>query len=330
MLYIKGFIAAVLLGACCLYACKEIPDGFLSSQMYYSKYPFEVSAGSFTTYLLNSDGSSSPLTVTIEDVRDVATGKSTAVLTTPVTTYVWNQEFDPVTDTTLALINGKRKQDIVAPMYVAEQGGTLIFTTATSKVPEGMYEVDLRVKNSRGEQVYKKAATFKIVQPQTFRNDNSPYYLGVRQGAESISWNPIQTETSTVPVLSITKLADSPNVVIFKMRDKNGKLLQPKVQYGDRPDGAGGSLQNLNWYAYHTTITDTAFIYDYALIPFPYKSRGNSFCNYYRIFADGIVSIDSANTQAKMKYHVNMRFCGQLLREGKYEFRVNLDRVVVK
>jgi hypothetical protein len=327
------YIASCVLSLFCLAsfnACKKVPDGFLSEGVNYSSYPLDVDAGQFRTFDLNYDASTVPLKVTLVEVRDFNTKQVVDVLTKPQTVYVWDKEFDPVTDTSLEIINGKRKAEEVAPMIIQENGGQVLMTTATKYVPAGTYEIDIKVQNSRGEKIYKNAAVFNFKQPEVFRNDNAPYYLGVLKGKESVAWNPIETQTSDLTVMEIKKIAQSPNKVVLKFEDKNGKLLRPGIDVVNRPNGAGGFLQNLEWYAYNTQTTAGEFVYDYPLTPFPYKSRGNGYCNYYRIPADNIASIDSAGTVAKSQWHLHYRFCGQLQQEGHYEYIVRLRKVTMK
>jgi hypothetical protein len=96
------------------------------------------------------------------------------------------------------------------------------------------------------------------------------------------------TATAAAPINTITYLADSPNLIIFKMVDKNGVPFSPKNgEIVKRPNSGVNPippyLQCFENYTNSYTYTDTAMLFNYALEPFPFISLGNGFNLYYRI-----------------------------------------------
>jgi len=327
----KYILGAVAVTSLLVYACKKIPEGYISGHMRYQFTPINADAGKFGVYYLDADGSTFPLQAKLLQIRDANTHQPVPFMTEPKDVYVWNSTYNQDTDTTFELINKKRDLKKVAPFAIGQDGGQVILTTATKFVPSGLYEFDIEVTNSRGTQQYKNIGLLNLKKPPVFRFDNQPYYLGMLQGNESKTWNPIDIQQpDQTNVFEIVRKGDGPTEVEFKVYDKNGRLAKPEVEIKRRPNGSGGYLFNWNEYAIGTKITDTSYIYPYALTPWPYKSKGNAWCVYYRVPADVIQSIDSAGTVATNKWHVNFRTCGQLLQEGKYDFILHMNKVTLK
>jgi hypothetical protein len=102
---------------------------------------------------------------------------------------------------------------------------------------------------------------------------------------------------------TITRFADTPNVFIYKLMDKNGVVFNPKAgEIAKRPNAGLNPnppfLQNLQDYAPDTySATDTAMVLKYPLVPFPIASLGNGYNMYYCIPSQ-YVKIDSTTSWA--------------------------------
>src|SRR5882757_129320 len=100
------FIAALMT----LSACRKASNGYLSNQLRYPYYPIRGQRGVITeTQPINSDGSSAPVVYELLDIRDAATHKHADSVYKNQDRYIFTSRFDPTTDTTVALLNTKRK-----------------------------------------------------------------------------------------------------------------------------------------------------------------------------------------------------------------------------
>ena len=119
-------------------------------------------------------------------------------------------------------------------------------------------------------------------------------------GASNGGISSFNNQSNPFVVETITRYADSPNVLVIKVVDKNGVVFNPKKnEIMKRPNSGLNPnppyLQNLQDYAPDTfEATDTALTLKYPLVPFPIVSLGNGLNMYYRIPA-AFVTIDSTS-----------------------------------
>ncbi len=345
-IYLFGGMICLIVAALCFNACKKVKEGFLSDYLRYSSNPLRVNAGSF--YLsqgLIPDASTPPFKVTLLNVRSKATGKRAEEFFTQYSVDIWKLPYDPRTDTTLALINAKRSTVKKTPFEINPVSGQMVFNEATNNIPPGEYLLDLEVENPNGAKTYTGICTI-ILSPQVeYEYINAPYALAVEANSETAvrfaydaDWIDAATGRSTTAWLKIRRIADSPNQVALKFVDKNGALIAPS-EYKLRPSG-NSYLKTLATFAYKTTVTDTAVLYDYATTPFPalyWDSQSNGINCYYRINANNIASIDTATaglwnppndlpygTWSKRPVKLNVRFNTRINRPGKYLYEVIL------
>src|SRR3569833_4043947 len=92
-------------------ACKKTNVGFLSPYIHYEVDPILIPKGrNFLSAGLNGDGTSQPYTCKVLHFYDKATGKNVDSMFAHVYPVpIWTALYDPKTDTTLALINNKRR-----------------------------------------------------------------------------------------------------------------------------------------------------------------------------------------------------------------------------
>ncbi len=341
----KIFVYIGVLASLMYAGCKKIEVGYLSDNIRYGSNPIAVDQGTF--YIATGiipDASTPPFTVTLLDIRNKATGKREETFFKEYDVTVWKEKYDPKTDTTLELINSKRGIEKKLPFTVLEKSGQFMFTQATDNVPTGEYEVDIRVQNPKGTKDYKNITTIKLSPVKEYTYENVPYFIAVEANSETgirfpydDQWIDQTKGQSTSLILNIKRVADGPNQIVLKVYDKNGALF-PGSALDRRPSG-NDFLKTLATFAYKTTVTDTAVVYDYAQVRFPdvyWDSQSNGINCYYRIQSKWIQSIDYADTKnwnppTDMKYltydqpvKLNIRFNTKIYKAGKYIYELHL------
>ncbi len=295
--------ALVILG---MFSCTKYEKGFLSPYVQYSISTFQLIRGrTASSNSLVSDGSSIPLHIKWIHIYDSA-GKIVDTLfnkTYPVA--VWTAAYNSTTDLTFATISAKRSIIQLQPIVVNETSGTLDANSGTINLPIGTYAMDLEVSNVVGSETLKKAMTIII-------QDGKPFETAPETGNYSVSRLVANTaggpSNSTISAFNninnpfvletLTRYADTPNVVIVTVTDKNGVVFNPKSgEIAKRPNSGLNPtppfLQNLQDYAPDTfQALDTAMYLKYPLVPFPIASLGNGYNMYYRL-PTAFVHIDS-------------------------------------
>jgi hypothetical protein len=224
---------------------------------------------------------------------------------------VWTAAYDPTNDNTFAKITEKRAIKNMPPLVVNENSGTIEANSGTLNIPLGAYTMDLEVSNTAGNEPLKKIMTIVIT-------DGKPLETAPEQGAFSLSLLNAGTASGGGKLggvnggvmfngpnnpfvdYTVTRFADTPNVVIVKVADRNGVLFDPKSgEIAKRPNSGLNPnppfLQNLQDYAPDTFLaTDTAMSLQYPLVPFPLASLGNGYNMYYRLPSQYVL-IDSTS-----------------------------------
>lgn len=304
--------AALLLSTVYITACTKYGNGFLSPYLQYAVNEFTIIKGrTVSSYSLNTDGSDIPLHVRWTHIYD-ANGKIVDDLFSkkyPVA--IWTAAYNPTTDKDYASIMAKRGIDSLPPIVVNERNGTIEANPGTIYLPAGTYTMDLEVSNSAGVEELKNIMKINIVEgdlvgisPDPGAFSLSLLNAGTAGGAGALggSNNGVMFNGNNNPfvVYSVTRFADTPNIFIVKVTDKNGVPFNPKAGEIAKRPAAGLNpnppfLQNLEDYAPDTfKATDTAMSLKYPLVPFPITSLGNGFNMYYRLPAR-FVQIDSTS-----------------------------------
>jgi hypothetical protein len=292
---------------CFALSCTKVEKGYLSPTMAYSVSSFTVVKGrTASSYSLVSDGSTIPLKIKLLHVYD-ETGKNVDDLfnkTYPVS--VWKAAYDPKTDNTYAKIMAKRTVVNMTPFTLNETSGTIQANPATVYLPLGSYTIDIQITNVVGTQVLKNIMTINLVDGKTIETspETGSYSLG-RLIANTASGAPNGTlfngSNNPFIVETITRVADTPNIIVYKIMDKNGVVFSPKNnEIMKRPNSGLNPnppfLQNLQDYAPDTFVaTDSTLFLKYPLVPFPIISLGNGFNMYYRL-PTAFVHIDSTSS----------------------------------
>jgi hypothetical protein len=226
---------------------------------------------------------------------------------------VWTKSYNPLTDTSYASIIAKRTTQELTPFTVNPTSGVISTNSATLYVPIGKYTLDLQVSNSAGTQELKNAITIEIkaAKPvQTADDGGIGSFSLSRLIANTSAGAPTRDNVTSVfyngnynpfVVYSVTRISDTPNVMIIKITDRNGVVFNAKTgEVSKRPNSGLNPnppyLQNLQYYAPDTfQALDSALYVKYPLTPFPIASLGNGF-NMYYIIPTKYVHMDSTKT----------------------------------
>lgn len=281
------YITLLLICFAAISACKKTAVGFLSPYIHYEQSPIQIPKGrDFLSAGLNGDGTSQPYSATVLHYYDKATGKIVDDLfskTFPV--QIWTALYSAKTDTTLALINAKRKLVNIPGISINPASGQVVANYGALKLPAGEYQFDLQITNEAGSKVYPKIGDFILKDTTTY--DAVPQ-LGTQYDKLFKVGNESVTKTAGTPILTITRVADTPNIVTVKFIDKNGIPFNPKKGEIQRRPNTGVNptpayLQTLQDYSISYTTTDNAMIFRFPFTPFPLNSLGNGYNIYYRI-----------------------------------------------
>lgn len=225
----RPFIASVT-GVLCIYlllaGCQKIVHGYISDDIFYQVNPFYVAQGGTTvSAALVGNGSTAPLHVTVLALKDSAGNDMDSVLTTPRSIVTFTGAIT-YADSTLDLLKTKLKDSLVRPFNIAETGGRLQFTAATSFVPAGTYYMDLQVSNTRGTRTLNNACTI-IIQPTGDTYSLAYRRLGVYDATGTTLVSNFDNDDNYCSV-EVTHVSSTPvSQVIYKWVDKNGVVFSP-------------------------------------------------------------------------------------------------------
>ncbi len=310
-----AILFAIMVTAEIFSGCTKIQHGFLSPYVQYAVNEFTITRGRVSTsYSLVTDGSNIPLHVKWVHIYD-STGKIVDdIFSKKYLVGIWTAAYNPLTDKDYASISAKRGIDSLPPIVVNENSGTISSNSGSLNIPLGTYMMDFQITNSAGTQILKNLMKLNIV-------DGKPLETSPEQGAFSLSLLKAGTASgggslggsnngvmfngvnNPFVVYTVTRFADTPNIVIVKVADRNGIPFDPKIgEIAKRPNSGLNPnppfLQNLQDYAPDTFLaTDTAMTLKYPLVPFPIASLGNGYNMYYRL-PTAYVHIDSTSRWA--------------------------------
>jgi hypothetical protein len=312
------YITSLLICFAAIYACKKTAVGFLSPYIHYEQSPILIPKGrAFLSAGLNGDGTSQPISVRVLHYYDKATGKVLDTLfnkTFPV--QIWTGLYNSKTDTTLQLINAKLKTVNTTPISVNPASGQIVANYGALKLPAGEYQFDLEIKNETGTKVYPKIGDFILKDTTTY--DAVPA-LGTQYDKLFQVGNEGVSKLAKTPTLTITRVADTPNIVTVQFLDKNGVFFDPKKGEVQRRPNTGlnpnpAFLQTLQDYSIAYSATDNAMIFKFPFTPFPLNSLGNGYNIYYRI-PSNYAHIDG---EPDGKWSMNPRFPIRIYVPGSY------------
>lgn len=307
-----------------VFACKKVDNGFLSDYIRYEELPIEVPQGrTYVSYALNPDGSNKPSKIKLLNVYNKITGENVNDLFfKKYETMVWTAFYDPKIDTTLELINDKRKDSLVYPISINESSGQLEANHTTINIPVGEYEFDLQVSNSAGTKIYPKIGEFILIEKPEFEIPDPRTSVAMKVGDE--------TSTVTLPggKIEVKRIGDEDKIIV-RIVDKNGTPFNPEkgeISRRPQPGTGGGWLQTMQDYALSHQLYEDRMEFVYGVSPFPLSSLGNGFNYYYRIPAQYVTYDEDLGIPDDM-YSCNARFSFRAFFPGTYEITVIVDSV---
>jgi hypothetical protein len=304
-------------------SCKKIPEGFLSDGVYYDDSPVKLDRGASLqiTSNLKLDGSSLPAKIELLDIRNTATKKHADEFYKINDVYVYKEQIDPSTDTTLELVNRKRELRKV-PMFQFLPSGQFLFNSGTSTLPVGAtYEYDIRVTNASGTKEFKNIGFIQVIETDPF----------VVEGFGAAWFRDFDVSNTSgglpAPKVTITKLADTGAYAILKITDQDGRPFNPRageiIKRGDRP--------TFESYAkFHpVTLTDSTLTCNFEINPFPLQTFGGfGHLIYYRIPSSfATITATLPGVEAPFTHSVNPRFAFLLKKTGTYLITVKVNGV---
>ncbi|RAJ81786.1 uncharacterized protein DUF5007 [Chitinophaga dinghuensis] len=317
------YISLFLLLIAAFSGCTKVTPGYISDEIRYVDDTFRVPKGTYYSAdwrSFQADGSSYPLSVKLLEIRDLATGKIATQFADSQNIWVFNELFNPDTDTTVELLNKKRTKQRVLPIQLMEKSGQLTLNEGTLNIPDGNYTFDISVSNERGTKTFKNISTIQL------------YLEQFQDQGKGCAWFKDNTTTSGdmgSPTMTCSKVSDDGYRVIVRITDKAGNPFNPKagelIQRGDRP------LFESYARFHPVQYTDTTMICDYEVTPFPMKEvPGYGYLMYYRIPSQ-FVTIDPGTAPTNDQvYSVNPRFAFRLLVPGTYMVNIKLPKVLRK
>jgi hypothetical protein len=312
------FVLGFLLLA--FFACKKVPDGFLSDLVRYEEVPINVPKGrAYVSSALNLDGSQKPVKVKLVHIRDKASGEiMDDVFLKEYPLLVWKGYYDPKIDTTLEMIEAKREQKMVVPISINESSGQVEANYNTINIPSGSYVLDLEISNESGSKIYENIGEFNILDTPSFEIPAGRSTVAMKVGAEST------TKTLPAGLMSVKRISEEGNKVIVQIVDKNGVPFNPEAgEIARRPQSgtAGGWLQTMQDYSIDYQAFNDRMEFTYGVVPFPLASLGNGFNYYYRIPTQ-FVHFDDSLGISDDTYSCNARFSFRAHQPGTYEILV--------
>lgn len=255
-----------LLPAALATGCKPETVGFLNDNMRYNVTELQVTQGtSISTPAITANGSSTPMTVELIEVRNKATGAAVSEFLVPGEYSVFLQTVGADVNT-LEQLASKLNTKTSAPIHVNEIGGKVTFSPTTENVAPGLYTIDLRVSNIAGTKIIKEALDFRVLPMKA----DSVF-------SASATTTPITSESGATTLreyeVTVQHIPNGPNKIIYVWEDENGNKFNPRqgevVRRAALPSFADWSP------FYPEELTDTAIVYEYPYykgLVYPLKS----------------------------------------------------------
>jgi hypothetical protein len=275
----------VLLGLSGCYKV-SLEKGFLSDDLYLKGADTILVplGGKGSTDVAWVDGSSLPCVFSIDNIRDKSGARSEQFFTKYLYS-TWIKPYNNKTDTTVALIKAKISEKEMPCISINPINGMLQFLETTSylKTAGDIFSVDVKVKNSKGEKVYKDYAILKLVtakKPFVFYQAATAILLVNNAGQTTFTLYDNITEDAFdrhqniydrngKELVEIYKLSNLPATgikVLIQYKDSEGRVFAAK-DYATYSSGTESYLD----YAVNRTNTPEGVMVEFPVIPFPAK-----------------------------------------------------------
>jgi hypothetical protein len=275
--------AVILVG---LVACRKVSDqtGFLSDDLYLKGADtlFVPLGSKGTSNVAWMDGSSLPAEFSIENIRD-KNGVRSEQFFKDYLYRAWIKPYNNKTDTTLALIKAKIREVEMPSFSINPVNGMLQYLETTSNLKNAgdVFNVDVKVKNSKGEKLYKDYATVKLSgksQPFKFFQAATAILLVNAKGESTFTlYDNIPEDALSrheniytrngKEFVDIYKLSDQPSVgvkVLIQYTDAEGKVFDSK-EYRTYAAGTESYFD----YAVNRQNTPEGAMVEFPMTPFP-------------------------------------------------------------
>lgn len=341
-------------------SCEKPNVGFFSEDGIQTREDtMEIVRGIYQMSALpNVDGSTRPITFELVRVTNRATGEEAPeFLNRKYDISLWSKAYNATTDTTMELVNQKLVTSSENPLQINPFSGQLVFNSATTNIPGGIYSVDVRATNSKSSKVFVNFALVKLmVKPFQTPGVCGDYFVGISSdGKENPikNFNPysaaemLQVADNKHPYRKLTKVANSDIVELeLVLKDAEGTPFPPQAI--ERWWDAGN-----NWFynSYHdnslpiagatdkVTYTDTSCIFRFPTLPYPafgssYNSGDNLFLTYYNIsnkywkLTDEYQQIANAMGVIYPSYQVRFKNSYKINEPGKWLMEVKSRYVI--
>lgn len=332
-----AIVLAAIVFMVSLTGCTKYQNGFLSPYVQYAVNEFSIIRGRVSTsYSLITDGSNIPMKVKWVHIYD-STGKIVDdIFSKKYLVGIWTAGYDPKTDKDYASIFAKRSTDSLPPIVVNETNGTISSNSGSINLPLGTYTMDLQVSNSAGTQILKNIMKIHILggAPLETAPDQGTFANGRALANTAPVTYFFNGQNNPFVAYSITRFADTPNILLLKFIDRNGIPFNPKSgEIIKRPNtGLNPNppfLQNLQDYAPDTYVaTDSAISIKFPIAPFPINSLGNGYNMYYNILTSAVhidsTSSWSSNTAGNFyKGPADSHYLG-VYKDGRYDYSIRV------
>ncbi|SMG09223.1 DUF4859 domain-containing protein [Sphingobacterium psychroaquaticum] len=269
--------------------CKPDQIGFLNDNLRYGVSTLQVVQGTATsTNPIIANGSSTPMTVELVEIRNRATGAVVPDFLVPQEFNVYlGQVGEDVT--TLEQLSQRIGKKTAPAISINGLGGAAVISPATEGIPAGLYTVDLKATNIAGSKLYKEALDINLIKMKP----DSVFAASATTTAVGSESNAVNLRNQDFTV-SIEHKESAENKIIYMWLDKDGKPFNPKkgeiMRRATLPSFADWSP------FYAAEMTDTAIVHPYPYykgIVYPVKTvtrvgttNYTDFASYYRVVAD--------------------------------------------
>lgn len=318
----KSYIYTLILFIA-LIGCNQISSdtGFLSPDIYLQGadtlvVPLGESQTSNNAYL---DGSTEPLEFSIENIRNQDGERSQQFFETYLTRS-WETPYNHEEDTTLEQINEKLVELEKTPVGINPVNGSIQFlkSTINLKEPGDVFDVDVRVKNTAGEQVLENYTTLKLsteTQPFKFyrattaiillnENGESLFTLYDSIGEADLQRHENIYQRNGKELIDIYKKSDEPTNgvrVLIQYKDAEGKIFDSE-EYQTYSEGTESYFDH----AVGRENTSEGAYVEFPITPWPVD---NNLLSYLKGGTDLIsASLDTASLHQ------------EVYKEGKYPY----------
>lgn len=305
--------AGLLLG---MVACSKIPQekGFLSPDLRLKGADTLVIplGGKGATNVAWLDGSSQPCIFSIANVRD-QDGNRSEQFFEKYEYPTWIKPYDHFTDTTLDLILAKIKKLEMPPLNINSVNGSLQYFETTRNLKEAgdVFNVDVKVQNSKGERLYKDYAILKLSaekRPFEFFRATTAILLVNDQGQSVFTLYDYIPETDLErrqniydrngkEFIDVYKKSDEPTdgiKILIQYLDSEGKVF-PSEDYATYSSGTESYLD----YAVNRKNTPEGVAVEFPLTPWPVNQ---DLLSYLKGGTMGFDVLDTARMHRELYY----------------------------